>query len=283
MLKAPLPKQAAGPALPVEVIRHAREDQVLASFVENVWSEVNRCAACHSPEQNARQVQEHGERVSWIRPRDPAGTYRALVEAGLIDTDNPAQSLLLLKPTNTVKHGGGIKMVVGDRTYQQFRRFIDDYAATVHGKYKSAAELPRPSDEVSLATDIWFKLTDVPESFDQKLLQVDLYRADRAAPNGWSTDRWASSDRQVFGKGQLWQHSLSLMAPRDAARNTGWKANATLPPGKYLVKVRVDRSGKLPSPSAKPLDDTDLVGEIVVDSRWPSGYGAMTVAKYPRK
>ncbi|WLD11799.1 hypothetical protein [Planctellipticum variicoloris] len=283
LLKVPLPEQAAGSTLPVEVIRHARQDQMLVSFVENIWNEVNRCAACHSPDQNAKQVKEHGERVSWIRPRDPAATLRALVDASLIDTEDPAQSLLLLKPTNTVKHGGGVKMVVGDRSYRQFRRFIDDYAATANGKYKTPEELPQPADEVSLATEIWFKLTDVPEAFDQKVLQVDVYRADPSQPDRWSADRWASSDRQVYGKGRLWQHSLSLTAPRNAARVADWKTRPALPPGEYLVRIRVDQTGKYPNPAAKPLDDSDLVGEVVVDSRWPTGYGAMTAAKYPRK
>lgn len=61
--------QPIGPQLAEEVIRHARKDRVLASFVENVWTEVGRCAACHSPDQNQKQVKEHGEQVSWIARR----------------------------------------------------------------------------------------------------------------------------------------------------------------------------------------------------------------------
>ena len=53
-----------GPAVPEELIRHARSDRVLGWFVENVWSEVGRCAACHSPEKNAEQVKKHGKQVS---------------------------------------------------------------------------------------------------------------------------------------------------------------------------------------------------------------------------
>src|SRR5687767_8736678 len=49
-----------GPSVDDEVIRHARKDQVLASFLDNVWSEVGRCAACHSPDRNQKQVKEHG-------------------------------------------------------------------------------------------------------------------------------------------------------------------------------------------------------------------------------
>ncbi|HUP79141.1 MAG TPA: hypothetical protein VM260_11355, partial [Pirellula sp.] len=90
--------QAIGPQLPEEVIRHARKDRVLASFIENVWNEVGRCAACHSPDQNQKQVKEHGDQVSWISLRDPQATLKYMLEADLIDTDEPEKSLLLMKP-----------------------------------------------------------------------------------------------------------------------------------------------------------------------------------------
>lgn len=78
-------------------------DRVLAAFIEHVSTEAGRCAACHSPDQNQIHVQKHGEQVSWI------------------------------KPAMQVEHGGGQKMVAVDRAYKQFRRFIDDYAASICG------------------------------------------------------------------------------------------------------------------------------------------------------
>ncbi len=51
--------QPIGPRLSEEVIRHARKDRVLASFIENVWTEVGRCAACHSPDQNVSVLRGH--------------------------------------------------------------------------------------------------------------------------------------------------------------------------------------------------------------------------------
>ena len=267
-----------GPAVPEEVIRHARSDRVLASFVENVWSEVGRCAACHSPEKNAEQVKKHGEQVSWITPGDPQATMRRMLDSGLIDTEKPEESLLLAKPTMKVEHGGGQKMLVGDRSYKQFRRFLDDYAATAAGRYSSEEQLPRPSDEVSEVSETWLKLTDVPEAFDQKLLQVDLYRREGG---GWSKDRWATSDRAVYGKGRLWQHSLSLTAPRDSDRAKEIRERRSLPPGRYLVKVYVDRAGKLARDFREELGPDEFVGEIEVESDWPEGYGAMTAAPFP--
>jgi mono/diheme cytochrome c family protein len=264
--------------VPVEVIRHTRSDRVLQSFMENVWVEAGRCAACHSPEKNAEKVKEHGPKVSWITPRDPQATLNHLLEAGLIDVDEPENSLLLLKPLNKVKHGGGQKMASGDRSHKQFRRFLTDYAASAKGEYQKPSQLPKPDGEVSAMTDVWLKLTDVPEKFDQQLLQVDLYRAEGS---GWSKQRVATSDRLVFGKGKLWQHSLVLVAERGSEQAKANERSPLLPAGKYLVKIYVDCSGKLANDADATLDASDLVGEIEVTSEWKPGYGAMTVAKFP--
>ncbi|QGQ22195.1 hypothetical protein F1728_05605 [Gimesia benthica] len=266
-----------GPQLPEEVIRHARQDRVLASFIENIWTEVGRCAACHSPDLNQKQVKKHGDQVSWIILNDPQATLNYLRDADLINTDQPAQSLLLQKPTLQVEHGGGQKMVVGDRSYKQFRRFIDDYAAIVQGKYAETNQLPKPGNEVSVVTDIWLKLEGVPAKFDKQLLQVDLYRA---TDTGWSPYRVATSDRPIFGPKNLWQHSLSLTAPRDSkwAQQINHKQ---LPPGRYLLKLYIDQNSKLQQDYTAELGKADFVGQVEIKSRWRPGYGAMTKARFP--
>lgn len=268
-----------GPQLPDEVIRHARRDRVLASFVENVWAEVGRCAACHSPDRNQEKVKKHGEQVSWIKLNDPQATLDHMLEHELISLDEPEQSLILRKPLNQIEHGGGQKMVVGDRTYKQFRRFLNDYAAVRRGEYKSEAELPKSAGEVSLVSEIWFKLENVPEKFDKQLLQVDIYRAEGT---GWTKARVATSDRPVFGKGKLWQHSLSLTAARDS-QETEQLRKLQLPPGKYLVKIYVDQTGKLAKDFQAELGEEDFVGQVEFNTKWPAGYGQMTVVKFPAK
>lgn len=279
LLAAPAPDKLLGPSVPVEVIRHARNDRVLASFLDNIWSEVGRCAACHSPDQNQKQVKEHGEQVSWIKLRDPQATLAYLLESGLIDPDKPTESLLLKKPLNTAKHVGGVKMVEGDRSYKQFRRFLDDYGASAAGQYKTARQLPVPPGEISQVSGIWLKVTGVPARFDKMLMQVDLYPQE--ADGSWSRTRWATSDRQVFGKGQLWQHSLTITAPRETPRAESLRKQPTLPPGKYLIKLYVDQKGKLGKDFTAELGQAEFVGQVQVDSRWPEGYGAMTAVKYP--
>lgn len=213
---------------------------------------------------------------------DPQATLDHLVAAELIDLKQPEKSLLLQKPTQQVKHGGGQKMTIGDRTYSQFRRFIDDLAAVKDGKYSRASELPTPNAEVSQATEISFKLENVPEDWDQKLLQVDLHRWDEATKS-WSSERWATGDRTVFGKGKLWQQHLSVTAPRDSARAAAPAKDKRLPPGKYLAKVYLDRDGKLKADYPTTLSAADVVAEIEVTSQWPEGYGRMTIAKFRAK
>ena len=267
-----------GPQISEEVILHARKDHVLASFIENIWTEVGRCAACHSPDQNAEQVKKHGDQVSWITLNDPQATLDYMVAAGLIETKDVEKSLLLLKPTLQVEHGGGQKMVIGDRTYKQFRRFIDDYAAIVAGKYQQSSQLPEPPQELSVVSEIWMKIEGVPAKYDKQLLQVDLYRWKNT---DWSSERVATSDRPVFGGGNLWQHSLSLTAPRNSDRATEL-TSLKLPKGRYLAKIYIDQTGKLADDFHDELGEDDYVGEIDFQSQWPPGYGQMTVVKFPQ-
>ncbi len=281
LLAAPVPDALLGPSVPDEVVRHARVDRVLASFIDNVWSEVGRCAACHSPDRNQKQVAKHGEQVSWIKLRDPRGTMDYMIEAGLIDPLTPEDSLLLLKPTLQVKHGGGQKMVVGDRTYKQFRRFIDDYSAVVEGKYQKADQLPEPSVEVAAASEVWLKITGVPKRFDKMLLQADVYRKAPGEGGGWSKFRWATSDRPVAGNRNLWQHSLSVTAPRDSARAKEIRHARRLPPGRYLIKLYIDQAGKLQKDYQAELGEDEFVGQVELESRWTPGYGRMTVVAFP--
>lgn len=270
--------QPIGPQLPEEVIRHARQDHVLASFIENVWTEAARCAACHSPDRNQKQVKEYGEQVSWMRLNDPSATLQNMVTAGIVDPDQPEQSLLLRKPTLQVEHGGGQKMIVGDRTYKQFRRFLDDYAKVVQGKYRTAEELPSANNEVAVITEIWLKIEDIPAKYDKQLLQVDLYRD---TDSGWSKERVATSDRAVFGPQNLWQHSLTLTAQR----GTTWAGklqDQKLPPGRYLAKLYIDQTGKLQKDYTQKLDESNFVGQVELETRWPTGYGKMTKISFPQ-
>jgi hypothetical protein len=104
-----------------------------------------------------------------------------------------------------------------------------------------------------------------------------LYAWDEAK-KAWEAEPVATSDRGVWGKGKLWQHTLTLLATKDSERAKRWKrGKPSLPAGKYLVKVYVDREDRLAKDWKATLTKGDYVGQAEVTSRWPTGYGSMTV------
>ena len=98
-----------------------------------------------------------------------------------------------------------------------------------------------------------------------------------AITNTWETDPIATSDRRGWAKYKLWQHSLTVMAPKGSERAKAWKTGTpSLPKGRYLVKVYVDATGKLAKDWTAELSEADFVGSAEVQSAWPPGYGKMT-------
>lgn len=265
---------------PSAVIRHGRVDRVTAAFESSIWSQRFRCLGCHMPggPENARLVDEFGEQVSWIRPEGAAATMRHLIDNGHVDLDRPEQSLLLLKPLNEVEHGGGQKMLKGDLGYKAFRTWLEDYAATIRGKYKSDEDLPpEPDAPGAFPSEIWLKLTDTPPAWADRLLQVTVYAWDNDR-GSWEIEPIAVSDRGVFGKGRLWQHSLLLLARKDTPRHADWFANgAVLSLGRYRVAVHVDLADRLRDDWSAAWQDGDFAGYAEVNTDWPRGYDSMTV------
>src|SRR5262249_55933799 len=165
------------------VIRHARKDRLLASFEKNVWSLRFRCASCHAPggAEYAKLTKEHGPRVGWLKA-DAAATMQHVMGGRLVDKKAPEKSLLLLKALNEVKHGGGQKMLRGDLGYQAYRRWLEDYADVVGGKYKKASDLPpRDAGPERFGTEVWLKLDQTPPAWADKLLRVSVYAWDAKA------------------------------------------------------------------------------------------------------
>jgi hypothetical protein len=278
------PKPEKAPALsvkPVEVVRHSRKDRMLASFESNIWSMRFRCMNCHtegSP-QNDKLVKEHGQRVAWFKKGGPEATMDYLLASKLIDLKDPEKSLLLTKPLNTVKHGGGIKFVVGDQGYKAFRAWIEDVVAMKTGKYATAADLPpKETGPLQFGTDMWLKIDKTPDAWGDKLLQANVYAWDAKA-RAWEKEPIATTDRTVWGKGKLWQHTVTLLAAPGSERAKLWaKRKPSLPPGKYLIKVYVDSAEKSKKDWKAALGEEEYVGQVEIQARWGEGYGAMTVA-----
>jgi hypothetical protein len=201
-----------------------------------------------------------------------------LLAGKLVDLTAPEKSLLLTKPLGTVKHGGGVKFALGDQGYKAMRAWIDDVAAIRAGKYAKAEDLPtRDAGPKKFGTEAWLKLANTPDAWGDKLLQVDVFAWDAKA-GAWEPGPVATSDRVVWGKGKLWQHTLTLLAAPGSERAKRWATGKpTLPPGKYLVKVSVDAAGRAKQDWKATLGADEFAGQIEVQSRWPEGYGAMTV------
>jgi hypothetical protein len=269
----------AAPPRPAEVIRHARKDRLLNSFENTVWAMRFRCMNCHTqgtPE-NDKLRKEHGDRVAWVKG-DAGATMSYLVGSKLIDTREPEKSLLLLKPLGEVKHGGGKKFLPGDQGYKAFRGWLEEYAKTVRDGYPTAADLPKTAGRPErFGTEAWLKLDKTPPEWGDRLLAVQLYAWDEAK-RAWEAEPIATSDRGVWGGGKLWQHTLTVLAAKDSERARSWKrGKPALPAGRYLVKVYVDREGRLAKDWTATMGESDFVGQAEVTSRWPTGYSTMTV------
>lgn len=271
----------AHPARPDEVIRHARTDRLLTSFEKNVWAWRFRCMNCHtegSP-QNDKFKAEHGERVAWVKKAGAQATMDYLLQSKLIDLSNPEASPLLRKPLGD-KHQGGIKFAVGDEAYKGFRAWIEDVAAIRKDRYATAKDLP-PADQAPsrFGTEIWFKISDCPPEWGEKLLQV---RIDRKTADDW--EEVAISDRIVSGKLKLWQHTLTLLAtPRSEQARTWSQGKPTLAEGIYRARIYLDKEGRLAKDWQATLGEADRVAVVEFRSRWQEGYGAMTTIPAPKR
>ena len=272
--------ELAKPARPDEVIRFTRTDRLLESFEQNIWGQRHRCMGCHSEgsDQNRKLVKENGEQVSWMK-KSSAETMTYLIRTKhLIDIDDPEKSLLLLKPLKEVDHGGGKKFLKGDLGYKGFRTWLEDYAKVARDEYAKASDLPKsdPRRLKEFTSELWFKLTNTAPAWGDKLLQVTIYRWDDRAKK-WEDAPIAVSDRQVAAKPRLWQHTVTLLAAADSPRAKEWQRGPSqLPAGRYLVKVRVDRSDRTLSDWRATLRNEDFVGQAEFQANWRSGYGAMT-------
>ena len=275
------PKDLAQPERSNEVIRHARIDRLQASFNDSIWALRFRCMSCHTEgtPQNQKLVEEHGEQVAWMKAAGPEATLAYLRTTKLIDIEQPEQSLLLLKPLGEVKHGGGKKMLPGDQGYKAYRTFIEDYARVVKNEYRRAEELPESKGEQKkFGSAAWLRLSNTPPEWAGKLLQVDVYAWDKQAGE-WEHEPIATSDRGLGERGNIWQHTVTLLATPGSKRATAWQSGKpSLPAGRYLLKVYVDKDDRLASQWSTVMQAADYVGHVEVESDWPEQPGKFTTA-----
>jgi len=275
-----------GPTLPLEVIRHSRKGRVLTSFVENIWSEMGRCVNCHSPELNRKKIGRNGhtkedvDAISWIVPRDPEATLQKLLDTGNIDLEAPNDSQVLTKPAGLVKHGGGPKFPVGSRTDQNFRRFLNDYAAIANGEYDEAEDLPEAAETVDVMSGQHLRIIDLPEGLDKKLLRADLHRVtgDRV-----SNTRWATAEGPINGEGNMWQSLVFGTADRGSERANTLKADTPIPAGPYVIRIYIDRDDLTKRDRDYKLGDKEFFGRVSIRGQWKPGYKEPKVVRAPQE
>ncbi|WP_020471830.1 hypothetical protein [Zavarzinella formosa] len=273
--------EQAKPPVPDAVIRHARKDRLLESFERNIWAMRFRCMNCHTEgtPANDKYRKQFGDRVAWVRKGGSGETMNFLLESKLIDVKTPENSLLIQKPLNAVKHEGGLKFAVGDQAHKSFRQWVEDVAAIKSNAYQKVADLPPVvKSPRAFGTELWLKVGNTPPAWGDKLLQVDVH-ARTADGKGWEKTPIASTDRIVFGKGSMWQHTLTLFAEPGSDLAKKWaNGKPFLPRGTYLLKAYVDANGRLKKDWKSPLTDKDFVGQVEITADWREGYGAMTAA-----
>jgi hypothetical protein len=261
----PLEKKLARPKRPNAVIRHARKSRVLSAFTELVWADRERCASCHRPPKNEKQVKKHGDRVSWIVPGDPAATMDLLIDHKLVNRKNPLKSLILAKPTLQKKHEGGLKLVPGDETYERWLTWIEDWAQTVSDGYKQERDLPVQT-EVSLLSDNFIRITS-PKSIKGTAIRLDIHAWDDAV-GSWEALRCAATTRVGGPKGAMARLYLYLVPGSERHRIA--LSKKSLPPGKFQARIYLDKrfkkkKGRLPRFRKKPDHTLDL------DLTWKTG------------
>ena len=123
----------APPVVPTDDTRGCTDMDLEQAFQDDVYAWRGRCAPCHfDTEPDADK-----DAPRWISAvgncaTGSAVTLKRVLSLGLIDVEQPTQSLLLLKPLDEsgggVTHGGGAKFEgTEDFTYQSFLRFILHY------------------------------------------------------------------------------------------------------------------------------------------------------------
>ncbi len=274
----PAGKRPAGPSVSDAVMRHSRIDNVVASFVRNVWSQQGRCMGCHTPgtPENDKHFKMYGERVRWFVPDSPEGTMRNLIDRNLINVEQPDLSLFLLKPLNKVPHGGGVKFLMGDAGYKQFRAWIEDYARSVKGQYRLEKELPPKPVNAYVYTDCILTVDDCPQSWGDHLLRVDAYAWD-AAKGGWSAEPVATGDRGVWGEKRTTNMWMWLIPKAGSPEEQSARRNSRLASGRWLLKFYCDTNGRLQKDYAIPTNSpTFYQGQQEIESQWGTGWGSKT-------
>ena len=292
--------QTAQPASTNEIIRHARKNRILDSFVRNVWSQRMRCFPCHTPgeidstnpkhkkpaENYAKLLKTHGARMNLFK-ETPEQTMRSMIANSrkssakalpLLNFKDPEQSLLVLKPTSKlppknaqgqigppsstspVSHMGGLKMHVDDMSYKAIVNWITDLGKVMNEGYQTTADLP---SDTWIPTMKVLRLKDIPEAWAPgSLVQLFIHTPTRdGTVNAWKSNPIAFTQGIVTPR-RIVNGPLTMLGIEPAE----------LLPGTYRVRIFVDAKGKIRTNSAAILDASDYQGSLDIEADWKDGF-----------
>jgi hypothetical protein len=273
-LNAPLPK-LNDLVLDEKLIRHGRRDHVLSRFIDVVWSQFERCANCHSPDRNAKQVEKHGERMSWIVPNSPWETLQLLEERKLIHLEKPTASLLKTKALGQDKHGGGVKFPFDGQTDREWGKFLEDYAAIRRGRYVKSIEIPAFESIRTWRTGLHLRIQDLPSLPPGQYAVIWMQRIH---PDGsLDSEPIAIGEGRISMDGTTWGTSIMLLEPavqRNTRSPVAWET--LLSEGRYKLSWVVVESSRRSLEEILAMKPTR---QIEIDSLWKSGHShAKTIA-----
>jgi hypothetical protein len=163
-------------------------------------------------------------------------------------------------------------MHIDDQSYKAFMAWLQDYANVVGDKYTSVADLPADN---WLPSKLAVILRDVPAAWpDRARVQFFVY-AWNAKAAAWEEKPAAFTQSQLNPRRNA-AGLLFLFGPVGAAADKRTKPapaeNAKLAPGKYLIKVYLDRKGRLTDDPTAFLGEAEYAGEVEIDAKWGEGF-----------
>ena len=260
------------------LVRHARSDQIDERFISTIWSQLERCANCHSPDRNQKQVEKNGEQMSWIVPKSPNKTLQLLVERKLINIESPEKSLLLTKAIGEESHGGGIKFPSGGQTDRSWSRFLEDYSKTFLGAYQSSTELPNQPWIRSWRSGLHLRIAGFPSDWAGRFLVLKFYR--QKSDGLYFEAPSAIAESRVSSESLRWGNSLSLLDDPSVGivdPKVPISIPEALPDGTYQARIWLVEDAEKNGETAEP---TKIIGVIELNAPWIPGHSSVKELLY---
>jgi hypothetical protein len=121
-------------------------------------------------------------------------------------------------------------------------------------------------------------LSETPDAWGDKLLQVDVY-AWEAIAGSWETKPIATTDRKIWGKGKTFQLTVTLLAEPGSDRAKAFARRPALPPGRYLLKVYLNMDDWLAKDAGGDCQG-GVAGRLRADDGGGGEASAEVTAKY---